>query len=257
MKKDRNPFVGPAATLYDTWFSTPSGKYVEAVENQQLFSMIGNVTRQTILDVGCGTGNHLIALHQKGARFCVGIDSSKDMLRVCRSKIRTRSITLVRADAGHLPFRDKAFHVSLCVTVLEFLPSPAQAIAEMQRVSGGKIVLATLNRLAFSSLLRKLESRLKPSLFRDARFISPFTLKRMVRRMIPRARIQWRTTLAFFPLFLPHIEPLLYKIDQLLCRSRFPFGTFMVMTVHWNREQPRAGKRFAPISDKGNRYPME
>ena len=228
-----NPFQGDVAQYYDAWFSTPVGQYVEQVENDLLFRMIGNVEGKAILDVGCGTGNHLIALCQRGAGLCVGIDRSGDMLQVFRKKLASNQPFIVRADAAHLPFRHNCFDLCFSVTVLEFLSKPGKAIAEMYRVSRGRIILAVLNRLAISAFFRKLESRFKPTPFRNARFLDIFQLKNLMSSRIPDSRIRWQTTLAFFPLFSSRFQGLLKRIDAKISHSRFPFGAFLVMAARW------------------------
>ncbi|NOX36609.1 MAG: class I SAM-dependent methyltransferase [Calditrichaeota bacterium] len=237
----RNPFEGEIARYYDAWFSTPVGQYVERVENDLLFRMIGEVKGKAILDVGCGTGNHLIALYRRGAGLCVGIDRSRDMLEVFRQKLSSNGPCIVRADAAHLPFREKIFDLCFSVTMLEFVSKPGNVIAEMHRVSRGRMVLAVLNRLAFSAFLRKLESLLKPTPFRYARFISPFQLKHLVRCRIPDARIRWYTTLAFFPFFPSRFRKVLERIDMRLSYSRFPFGAFLVMAIRWTTRTENSG----------------
>ncbi len=48
-------------------------------------SFIHGISDPAILDLGCGTGEHLNQLHRYGIQ-CVGIDSSKEMLEVARQR---------------------------------------------------------------------------------------------------------------------------------------------------------------------------
>lgn len=45
--------------------------------------------QQTILDVGCGTGNHAVILHNQGYNI-FGFDKSKEMVNIANSKLENR-----------------------------------------------------------------------------------------------------------------------------------------------------------------------
>jgi SAM-dependent methyltransferase len=48
-------------------------------------SLCKEIAFPTVLDIGCGTGEHLNELHRRGFR-CFGIDSSREMIDVARSR---------------------------------------------------------------------------------------------------------------------------------------------------------------------------
>lgn len=48
-----------------------------------ILSVLSGRTDPTLIDLGCGTGEHLALLSRRGVR-CTGIDSSADMLRIAR-----------------------------------------------------------------------------------------------------------------------------------------------------------------------------
>nr|WP_039172979.1 class I SAM-dependent methyltransferase [Gallibacterium genomosp. 1] len=52
----------------------------EVVEKPTMFAMVGDVSNKTILDLGCGTGSHLLHYLQQGAKQVTGIDLSTKML---------------------------------------------------------------------------------------------------------------------------------------------------------------------------------
>ena len=81
---------------------------------EQLFS--GSVHRQpvSILDLGCGTGNHALILAKRGYRV-TGIDSSPAMLRVARRKAQGRpNLAFVRADMRRLNL-SRTFDAAICM----------------------------------------------------------------------------------------------------------------------------------------------
>lgn len=96
-----------------------------------------------VLDVGCGTGalTSAIAAQHPGATV-TGIDPSEPFVENCRAQFP--NMRFVVGGAERLPFPDREFSASLACLVLAFVPSPAQAVAEMSRVTerGGTVATA-------------------------------------------------------------------------------------------------------------------
>jgi SAM-dependent methyltransferase len=91
--------------------------------------------RATVLEVGCGSGlvrEHLVRAPFLRARY-VGIDSSLKMLALATSNA-PHSMFLA-ADGYHLPFRDRAFDLTLCFEVLGHLSDVSQLLTELIRVT--------------------------------------------------------------------------------------------------------------------------
>ncbi len=89
------------------------------------------------LDVGCGTG----ALCDAIADHCapsqvVGVEPSEGFLKVARENLGDRAV-LHQGDAARIPLTDEAVDVVVSALVLNFVPSPHAALAEMERVTGG------------------------------------------------------------------------------------------------------------------------
>ncbi len=53
----------------------------EVVEKPTMLSLLPDLTNKKLLDLGCGTGGHLLLYLQRHARFVVGIDLSHNMLK--------------------------------------------------------------------------------------------------------------------------------------------------------------------------------
>jgi len=122
-----------------------------------------------LLDVGCGRGGVLEQIAELGAQ-ATGIDPD------ARSLIEHRLPQLPRAAAtvDAIPFPAASFELVICSWVLEHLPRPAAAFAEIARVltpQGHFIALAPnawhpvtlLNRLL--ARLQPLQTRLVPALY--------------------------------------------------------------------------------------------
>lgn len=88
-----------------------------------------------VLDIGCGTGALLQALHQRYSRIeLTGIDTSAEMLALAAAKLGCGA-RLCLASAQQLPVRDDAFDVVISTSALHYFREPARALAEMGRVA--------------------------------------------------------------------------------------------------------------------------
>ena len=98
----------------------------------------------SVLDAGCGEGFVLNELGKRlpAVRF-VGLDFSAEALRYPLHS--NGQWDRMRGDVTHLPFRDSSVEVVTCLEVLEHLPRPDLALAELARVCGHSIVLSVPN----------------------------------------------------------------------------------------------------------------
>jgi len=81
----------------------------------------------TLLDVGCGTGQHLEKIAQHHNLTLYGIDPSIENKKV-------NHITLYHGNAENLPFENDTFHRLMCNYAIYYVDQWQQAISEMLRV---------------------------------------------------------------------------------------------------------------------------
>jgi SAM-dependent methyltransferase len=93
-----------------------------------------------VLEAGCGTGYWLTQLPDCGVRC--GLDLSAGMLD--KAGRRDESLELVRRTAMHLPFRQGAFDLVLCIHGLHHFDDPAAFVVEARRVLRGGGALAII-----------------------------------------------------------------------------------------------------------------
>jgi 2-polyprenyl-3-methyl-5-hydroxy-6-metoxy-1,4-benzoquinol methylase len=74
---------GLLAKYYDQLYSNKDYKK----ETNFLTDILSKYRVKTILDVGCGTGNHMQLLEQKNY-ICTGLDISDDMLQTAKTKVK-------------------------------------------------------------------------------------------------------------------------------------------------------------------------
>jgi 2-polyprenyl-3-methyl-5-hydroxy-6-metoxy-1,4-benzoquinol methylase len=102
-----------------------------------------------LLEIGSGLGHLTAQLEDSFQTF--GMDLNHWAVKRSKSVVKTSS--LETASAQELPFADASFNVVIIKHIVEHLPDPGKAIAEIGRVtgSGGTLLLATPN---LSSLLK-------------------------------------------------------------------------------------------------------
>jgi arsenite methyltransferase len=97
------------------------------------------------LDVGCGPGSVTASLARAvgSEGLVLGVDISESMLaRAVRAEFGPQ-VAFLRADAQRLPLRDQTVDAVVCLAVLQLVPDPVAALAEIARVlrPGGRLAL--------------------------------------------------------------------------------------------------------------------
>lgn len=88
------------------------------------------------LDIGSGPGNVTASLARAAGPkgLALGVDISKPMLARAVGAQAGPNVGFLRADAQRLPFRDATFDAVTSLAVLQLIPEPTSAVAEMHRV---------------------------------------------------------------------------------------------------------------------------
>ncbi|MCL2768696.1 MAG: class I SAM-dependent methyltransferase [Solirubrobacterales bacterium] len=95
------------------------------------------------LDVGCGEGVvvHRWARQRPSTRF-VGIDLEEDSIQAGWDRHRAPNLEYRTMAAEALPFADGEFELASAIEVLEHLPHPERALAEMARCARGHLLVS-------------------------------------------------------------------------------------------------------------------
>ena len=93
------------------------------------------------LDVGCGTGALTDAILAADPDQVFGVDPSADFLNVARARIADPRVRFESGDARSLPAASDAYDTVVAGLVLNFVPEPEAAVAEMVRAArpGGTV----------------------------------------------------------------------------------------------------------------------
>jgi ubiquinone/menaquinone biosynthesis C-methylase UbiE len=148
-------YVKPAETWADAdaakQFLDQAAAELAAAKNE-LDALLRAGAGSHVLDVGCGTGADVRALAVRvGPRGrVVGLDSSEQLIARAQAAQAAHPadpgsapIEFLHGQAGALPFDDGTFDVARSERVMQHVPDPAAAVAEMLRVlrPGGQLLI--------------------------------------------------------------------------------------------------------------------
>lgn len=213
------------AEHYDAWFDRPKNRYVLDLEIKLIHDLIDPGKGGRLLDIGCGTGTSLASFLDTGMSL-TGIDPSPYMLDKASARLGDRA-DLHRGVAEDLPFDDNAFDTALMFTSLEFTDRPAKAIEEACRVAREQVVIGVLNRYAPMNMVRRFKSFFFPNIYTHAHFFSVWELKMMMRGILGRVPVKWRTTLQF-PFFSGRWTA---RVENFRLVQKSYCGTFIGMRI--------------------------
>lgn len=114
----------------------------DAFMAQRFFEYLSPVENNSFLDVGCGTGNYTIALHEKGLQI-TGVDPSSEMLNIAKSK--SKEINWHSGRAEQLPFNNHSFDGALACLTIHHWENLTTGFTELSRVlkPGARLVIFT------------------------------------------------------------------------------------------------------------------
>jgi SAM-dependent methyltransferase len=109
------------------------------------YALLGNVAGQTVLDLGCGSGENSLLLARRGARV-FGVDISESLLALARRRLAVNgyadaAVQFLPASAHRLPIPDASVDVVLGIAILHHLDLDATS-SEVLRVlrPGGRAI---------------------------------------------------------------------------------------------------------------------
>ncbi len=197
---------------YENWYSSKEGLYFDKREKELIAKMLEFKPRQSLLEIGCGTG-HFLKWFENFKLELTGIDSSRKMIEFS-SGFLNKNTKLEVQDAENLPFEDNSFDIVVFITSLEFINNPQDALKESLRVAREKVLVCFLNKLSLLSLKRGIKGLFKDSIYNQTAFFSVFQMKQMIKNIDKNLKIKMKgikTTLGSGALFSPCVGMLIEK----------------------------------------------
>jgi ubiquinone/menaquinone biosynthesis C-methylase UbiE len=212
------------ARSYDDWLKTPAGRYIDGREKSLILDLTTPRVGEKVLDIGCGTGEHLLLFMKKGCDT-TGVELSPHMLDIAKQKLGNRA-DLYMEKAEDLPFPDNEFDIVTMISSLEFIDDPQKAICEAIRVCRGRIFLGGTNKLSVLGTSWKYKRLGHPSMNKSFRFFHIGQLMSMVRNQLQGVRTQWGSVI-----FLPYRwYTFATRFEEAIPIMKNPFGAFLGMS---------------------------
>jgi ubiquinone/menaquinone biosynthesis C-methylase UbiE len=117
------------------------------LDQQVTIETLSEITFDSVLELGCGTGKNTEWLVQKATQV-VAVDFSQGMLDIAISKIKSKNVRFLQADiTKNWDFNTEIFDLITCSLILEHIENLdfifAQAFQKLER--GGKFFICELH----------------------------------------------------------------------------------------------------------------
>jgi SAM-dependent methyltransferase len=209
----------------DQWLETETGRYVFSRLERLILDLVLPATGETLLDVGCGSGNTLRLFQQKK---CVlsGLEESEIALAAARKKLGNRC-ELVRGSAEDLPFSDNEFDVVTLIAGLHFAKNPQKVIAEAIRVCRGRIFIGFLNKNCIMGTKRSIGRLFGFSPADAARFYTLSDVRSLVKSKMAVSSVRWGSVI-----YLPGpFYTFFSEFEEIFPMFKNPLGAYAGMVV--------------------------
>ena len=144
--------------------------HIVVARRERIEELLESIPQGTVLDSGCGTGQFIQCLADRGDRY-FGLDFSPKMIAAAKEKVeyfqrRGAQICLQVGDVEQLPVPDAYFDILIAAGLIQYFESSDKLMQEIRRVvkEGGTIVITaptwSVNWL-IEEILRKIYHKIK------------------------------------------------------------------------------------------------
>lgn len=107
---------------------------------ERVTGITSGLSPDSVLDAGCGEGETLERLAPLLPDSVTGVDLNPGSVEFTRERIPGAEFSV--ANILDLPFPDDSFDLVLCLEVLEHIPDPGPAVAELKRVGRRDLIFS-------------------------------------------------------------------------------------------------------------------
>ena len=211
------------AKAYENWNRSPKGLRMGAFIENMISGTLKPFKHESVLDIGCGSGNHLLYASKLGLDI-TGIDASPYMITLARNRLGN-GCELKKAYAEDIPYEDNQFDIVFLINTLEFLDDPLPVLEEAGRVAKRGIYIVFFNRISGYCHWKKMCGILSKNLFSCVKPYSLREIKKIIKKVYGPVPVTWQSEY-LFPAFLKKIGfPLIPHSFSL------PFGYLVGISV--------------------------
>jgi ubiquinone/menaquinone biosynthesis C-methylase UbiE len=217
------------AVSQDHWLETELGRYVFSRQEKLIMDLVRPAAGESVLDVGCGSGNFLNLFVQKKCSL-TGIDPSDAALVSARNKLGHRC-DLVRGSAVDLPFSDNEFDVVTLINNLRTLDDPQRIVAEAVRVSRSRVFIGFFNKHTFVGTHQSVRKLFGFPVTSGVRFFTVREMQSFISEAVSSPSITWGSAI-YFP---APVYTFFSELEELFPAKKNPLGAFvgMAFTVNY------------------------
>jgi ubiquinone/menaquinone biosynthesis C-methylase UbiE len=175
--------------LYESWAHSPDSIAFERIVEQAIRTMLDPRPGETVLDIGCGEGKHLLFFRNMGLGTS-GIDASPHMIRKASERLGGRSELRV-GWAEDLPYDDNQFDLAVLINTLEFVDHPLETLREAGRVARRKVFICVINSFSWLCLFSKIKGIYRDSLLSRLKAFNIWKLQSLARSAFGDAPMEW------------------------------------------------------------------
>lgn len=218
-------FDKKSGDAYDTWYRSTQGQEFDRSLGTMLPRFLDPKAGDRVLDIGCGSGNHLLLLNRLGLDI-TGLDASPHMIRRAGERLGNRC-NLKVGTAEDLPFDDNEFDYAVLIHTLEFVDDPLPALREAGRVARQKVLVGVMNTLSCDGVKRRIQGYFGDPLFRHARFFNLWEIKSVLKMAYGPVPLSW----GCIPPIIGQHHGAPAGQASLLARKYLPFASFLCLSA--------------------------
>lgn len=198
-------------------------QYIFSRQEKLILDLVSPVAGESLLQVGCGTGNYLGLLRREKC-LLTGFDSSADVLDQARIMCGSQC-ELVQGNAASLPFSDNEFDVVMIMNGPQPLGDPLTVLAEAVRVSRNRVFVGFYNSYTFVGSGQAMRELFAIPSVLAMQFFSISEMKSIIRKTMPYTDLTWGSVI-YFP---GPVYKLFSELEELFPMKNNPLGAFVGM----------------------------
>lgn len=217
-----------AVTLYERWFLTPAGMYVDDKEKELLINSMRFKRDERVLEIGCGSGRNIEYLGDIGLK-AAGVEPVDELVRRARLKSSIKADQIIRAPYEKIPMAGNSFENVIFMNSFAFATDKNEALKEAFRIASKKVAVGFLNRNSITTLFKVKE---RTSVYHDATPLSGKDIVDIAEKALPTGGYSLKI---YYTLYLPvkwgYLVP---WFDNMLEKTNLPAGDFGMAVITKN-----------------------